>query len=296
MWLFFSLLAPLFFAIVHVMDSYCVEDVFEKPWMGMVTSALASTIALLPLPYIMPFLDWQMPSLEIILLALLTGALIQFSQAFYFQALSYSEAGIVASYWNMVPALVPVLSFVFLRERLSLPEYIAIYVLITASVLFCLIDSSLETRWKSFGLMCISALMQAAMFLLQDFIFANTDYYLGFTLITIGLIFAGVLPLVRKSVREVFYKNRSTLVLTAKLFVAIEIVNLLALAFSQKAVDLGIPSFVAAVESTIPAYTFMLMLLLAKFAPKYGDERSHHNIVKKFGLVAVMTIAVGALA
>lgn len=167
----FFIICPLFFAIVHVMDSYCVEDVFEKPWMGMITSAIASTIALMPLPYVMPFLNWELPSITIVAIALFTGALIQTSQAFYFQALSYSEAGIVASYWNMVPAIVPLLSFIFFRERLSLSEYAAIYTLICVSVLFCLIDSNLEARWKSFYLMLISAFMQAVMFLLQDIIF-----------------------------------------------------------------------------------------------------------------------------
>lgn len=296
MWLYFSLFAPLFFATVHVLDAYCVEDVFEKPWMGMITSALASIVALLPLPYLMPLLGWQMPSLEIVLLSLFTGMLIQLSQAFYFQALSYSEAGIVAAYWNMVPALVPILSLVFLAERLTLVQYSAIYVLITASVLFCLIDTNLEARWKSFGLMAASALMQAVMFLLQDVIFESIPYYLGFTLITIGLIITGCLPLLKKSVRSIFSANRNILVQSTKFFVIIEIVNLFALAFSQKAVDLGIPSFVAAVESTIPAYTFILLLILCKFAPRFGDERAKLNIYKKFGLILIMATSIGVLA
>jgi len=39
-----------------------------------------------------------MPLLQVVAVALLTGALIQISQVFYFEALSYSEASIVAAY------------------------------------------------------------------------------------------------------------------------------------------------------------------------------------------------------
>lgn len=295
MWLFYSLLAPLFFAIVHVMDSYCVEDVFEKPWMGMVTSAIASLIVFAPLPYIAPFIDWQMPTVPVLIAALAAGALIQLSQALYFQALSYSEAGIVAAYWNMVPMLVPILSLIFLHERLSALHYIAISILIFCSVAFCLIDTSIKTRWLSFALMAASAVMQAFMFLLQEVVYSNMSYYQGFIVITTGLIITGLIPLVFKRVRIIFISNKLTLIKSGKLFVYIEIANLLALAFSQRAVDLGIPSLVAAVESTIPAYTFILSLLLSLLLPSFGDERSRKKLPQKFILIFFMASAVASL-
>lgn len=295
MWLVFSLIAPLFFAVVHVLDSYSVKDIFEKPWMGMVTSAAASIIVLAPLPFLIPLLGWSMPSLSIIILALLSGALIQLSQAFYFQALSYSEAGIVAAYWNMVPALVPIFSIFIFKERLNTIEYVAIYILLTSSILFCLVDTNLHTRWKSFRLMSISALMQAVMFLLQEILFNNVSYYLGFILITIGLIITGLTPLLLKSVRKTFYTNKNIIRKTAKFFVLIEVINLFALASSQKAVDLGIPSFVAAVESTIPVYTFLLLLFLTQYKHKFGDVRAKTNIGKKITLITIMSIAISIL-
>lgn len=296
MWIIFSLIAPIFFALVHIFDSYCVDDVFERPWMGMITSALASIIVFAPLPYVFPLMTWNIPPMHIILLAIITGVLIQLSQVFYFQALEYSEAGIVAAYWNMVPALVPILSFILLNERLESVEYIAIATLISSSILFCLIDTNFHSRWKSFSFMLISAVMQAIMFILQDIIFDNISYYFGFLLITIGIIITGIVPLCFRKVRAVFIRHNQKLISVTKLLLGIEILNLLAIAFSQKAVDLGIPSLVAAVESTIPAYTFIFLLLFMKFAPKFGDFDAGKNLHKKFGLIFVMTIAVAILS
>lgn len=295
MWLVFSLLAPLFFGIVHVLDSYCVEDIFKKAWFGMITSALASLIVFAPLPYILPFFEWIWPSTNIIVISLIAGALIQYSQGLYFQALAYSEAGIVAAYWNMVPALVPVFSFVILRERLSFIEYLGILILIVCSTLFCIIDSNLESRFKSFILMLIAAVLQAIMFLLQDIIYSNAGYLEAFFLITTGLIVAGCSPLLFKSIRFSFYENRKSLVPATKFFILIEIANLIALALSQKAVDLGIPSFVAAVESTIPAYTFIIVIILTNIYPKFGDIKAKKKITLKFTLIFIMIIGITLL-
>jgi drug/metabolite transporter (DMT)-like permease len=296
MWLYFALLAPLFFGIVHVIDKYCVEDIFEKPWFGMITSALASLIIFAPLPYLLPLITWHWPALNIILMALAAGALIQLSQGFYFQSLAYSEAGIVAAYWNMVPAFVPILSFFILNERLSAFSYIGIAILIFGSTAFCLIDSNRGARWKSFGLMFIAALMQTIMFLLQDVVYANSGFLEAFLIITTGLIIAGCSPLLFKNVRNHLSSNSRLLIPAAKLFVIVEVANLIALALSQKAVDLGVPSLVAAVESTIPAYTFVLLMILTNILPKFGDPEAKKRIMIKFPIIAAMVFGVSLLA
>jgi drug/metabolite transporter (DMT)-like permease len=288
MWLYFALLTPLLFAIVHVLDMYCVDDIFVKPWIGVVTSAVASLVIFIPLPYLAPVLHWTMPSISIFLMALAAGALIQFSQFFYFQALSYSEAGIVAAYWNMVPALVPIASFLVFSEVLSSTQYIGICLLVVASVLFCLLDSNLNTRWMSLALMLCAALMQVAMFLLQDIVFDAISYSEGFYLITTGLIIAGFSPLLFSKCRNTLKKEGKVLTAGVKIFLLIEVVNLAALACSQRAVSLGIPSLVAAVESIIPAYTFALSIAILVLVPKYGDEDSKKYIMKKLSLVGIM--------
>ncbi len=292
MWLFFALLTPFFWSIVHVMDAHCVEDIFDKPWMGAITGSIASLIILVPLPIILPLIQWEMPSHKIVILAILAGCLIQVSQALYFQALAYSESGIVAAYWNMTPAMLPIASFFVANTVFETSKYLGISILILASVGMCLIDSQLQTRWRSFFLMLSASALQVIFFLVEDYIFNYIPFLMGYFLITIGLIIAGIIPLLIPKVNAVFRKNAPALSQAAKIFLSIEIINLCALFTTQKAVSLGIPSLVAAVESTIPAYTFLLSIVLLKFFPVVGDKRAYEHLVSKLHLVTLMIIGV----
>lgn len=293
MWLIFALLAPVFFAIVHILDSYCVEDIFDRPWFGMITSSLASIIVFAPLPYILPFISWQWPTLNIILLALLAGALIQFSQGLYFQALSYCEAGIIGAYWNMIPAFIPIISFIFLKEKLPFSTYIGISILIFASSYILILDSNRQFRLKAFVLMLIACSVQAISYLILDHAYTKSTFVIIFYLMTIGLILLGIAPLALKSIRSSFYKNRMKLIPASKFFLVIEIANLIALAFAEKAIDLGNPALVAAIETTIPAFIIIISIfILGLSAEKYGDIRTRSNIQYKFFAFFIMSIGV----
>jgi len=50
---------------------------------------------------------------------LLAGFAFMASQALYFRALAISESGTVAAYWNLLPVLLLLASYLFLGEQLS---------------------------------------------------------------------------------------------------------------------------------------------------------------------------------
>lgn len=292
MWIAFALLTPFFWAIVHLLDSHCIEEVLEKPWMGIVTSAFASLLVFIPLPFLLFFFSWQLPSTSVILLALLAGVLIQISQAFYFKSLSYSEAGIVASYWNITPALLPIAGYLILRQTLELPQYAGIATLITTSVFFCLADNELLTRWRVFFLMLTASILQVGALMLEDYVYTQASYFVGFYLVVTGLIITGISPLLFRRAQIRFKSNLVRLKKSAVLFLLIETANLCALATSQKAISLGDPSLVAAVETSVPAYTFIMSLIFLLFGSKFGDAATYHKLHIKFILVIFMIIGV----
>lgn len=295
-WLAFALLSPLCFAIVHVLDSHCVSDVFEKPWIGLVTGAFSSLLILLPLGILGFWAGWKMPPANIAAMALLAGILIQCSQLLYFYALRNTEAGIIAAYWNLVPVLVVTLSFLWFDEVLAPLHYAGIAILIGASVAFCLLDSNLRARWNSLFLMAVASAMQAVLILLEYSVYQAIPFLLGFGIVTLGLILAGMVPLLFRQARARLVRNMPVLLPAVKLIIAIELINLLALFFSGKAVDLGIPSLVSAVETTIPGYTFLLSILLFAVLPRFGDAKARLKLPLKLGLVSTMSIGVYLLA
>jgi len=291
-WLAFAMFSPLLWAIVHVLDSYCVERVFDRPWMGVITSALATALVLPFVAVVIGFQSPPWPSWDVIALALLCGAIFQISQGLYFQALSYSEAGIVAAYWNMVPMLLAVLSWLLFGRVLEDRQYFGIILLVSASVSFCLIDSELKTRWRTLLLMFVAAWLQVAYFLLQKIVFENCSVLLAFGIISLGMTLTGSFPLVFGKIRSAFVNNSRRFGSAIALIIGIEVINLGAIGTSQIAVDRGQPELVAAVESTMPAYTFSLSFLLLYLLPKFGDEKAKRLLTVKLILVAVMACGI----
>lgn len=292
MWIILALAASICFALVHVLDEYCVEEIFEKAWFGTITSALASLVIFLPLPLILPFTGWSWPSFQIIAISIFAGILIQMSQLLYFNALSKTNAGTVAAYWNLIPAILPILSFFILNRVLTPYQYTGIVILILASNVMLLADHNFETRISAFFLMVGASILQAVSYLLQDFVFENTGYLEGFILFTFGIILVGTLPLACPPVLRAFRKGERKMSKVINLFVGIEIINLIALAFAQKSLQIGIPSLVASVETTIPGFTFLITLGAISFFQMRLDENATSNLLKKITALALMAVGV----
>jgi drug/metabolite transporter (DMT)-like permease len=292
MWVFLALAAALFFALVHIIDEYCVEMIFEYPWLGVITSALASLVILVPLPFIVPFTGWEWPSTLVIITAVFAGILIQISQLLYFNALANTNAGIVAAYWNMIPAMLPMLSFIFLNKVLTPNQYFGIIILIFASNIMLLSDHNYETRTKAFLLMLGASLIQAISYLLQDFVYENSTYIVGFVSFTMGIICVGILPLALPKIRNVLTQSSNRLLSATKIFLAVEILNLIALAFAQKSIQEGSPSLVAAVETTIPGFTFLISVLCIPFFSMSYDKEIFSDLGRKLSALSMMIVGV----
>ncbi len=298
MWLLYSILASLFFATVHILDSFCVDDIFEKPWMGMITSACASLIAFAPLPYVLPFVSWSWPEINIIAMALAAGALFQFSHFLYFQALSYSQAGIVAAYWNLIPVFTPLISFVVLNQLLSPLQYLGIIVLVSSSTYMLSLDDDLITAKKAFTLMLAASSMQACAYLLLDHVYLYVEFVQGYLIMLISVISVGMSPLLFSGVRTTIKASYPSIKRAASLIISIEIFYLVALASAQKAISLGDPSLVSAVETTMPAFIFFLstFFILSRFTARFSDPKSSHWLPQKMISILFMSIGVWLVA
>ncbi len=297
MWVFFALLFPLLFAIICILDAFFVERVFVRPWIGTITSALASIFGLLLIPFAFPPTLTQPPTnWKFIGIALLAGLLTQVSQGFYFQALADCEAGIVSAYLNLIPVFLPIISYVAFGQAFTVWTYLGITINILASVALCLIDANLEARWHSFGLMVTSSLVYALAVLLENYLFDFVPVLEGFLWVTLGIVLSGSLPLLLPSVRQIFRSNWPTLRPAVAGLIAIEIVNLAAIYVRHRAVSLGDPSLIEAIATIQPGYTFLLSFALCFLAPHFGDEQAKQHLWFKLGLVVLMVLGVRLVA
>ena len=297
MWLYYALLGPPFWAVLNILDSHCVGNVFDRPWVGVITGSLATAIMLLAFPFVLPYIEWELPEWHIIALAFFVGGLIQLQQAFFFQALDTTEPGIVAAYENITPTLLPFASYFFLGDALQPWHYVSICVLVIASLCFALIDVSRNGRWDSIVLMLLASSIQVAVILIEKYVFEHSAFVISFMFILIGVVLSGVLPLFWVSnVRKTFSNNIPKLKPFIPLFIGLEFVNVFALYFSQKAIDLGSPALSTAMEATVPAYSFLFTIVLLIFKHRYGNEDVRYRLRTKLVLVGIMSFGVMQIA
>jgi drug/metabolite transporter (DMT)-like permease len=292
MWLVFALLSPFFWAVVHVLDSYCMDEVFDLPVLATVGSGFTMLAALPLLAVGLLFTGWQEVGADVLLLCLLTGGLYMASQWLYFRALAISESGIVASYWNLTPVLVMAAGYLFLGEVLAPVQYLGAGVLIAAAVLFCLLDGTETGRWRTFLLMAGGCMLQAGYFLMQKVLFDRCAVYQVFVLTTAGMAACALLPLALGRYRRGWVANWPKVRKAVPFLLVIEVCNLMAVGLSQVAVSLGPVSLVASVEASMPAYTFGVSVALWAIFRKYGEEEAKQRLVLKLLLVAAMVFGV----
>jgi uncharacterized membrane protein len=292
MWIQYALFSSLLWAIVHVLDEHCVDKIFSKPWLGVITSSGISAgifllVPILKIPIVIP--QW-----DLLVICLVTGAIIQLSQFFYFRALDFSDSGTVAAYWNLTPIFLLIISYWLFGYFITANNYLGIALLLIASIGLCAIDR-FSNRWDTLYLMSIAAGLQTIVVTIEKYIFDRTDFFGAFLSITTGIIISGLASLLLKEVRSTLVVDLPKIKQALPIFIAIEVVNLVALYTGQIAVKLGVPVLVSAIEASTPAYAFGLSLLIALWKRRIDLQplrETKRKLSLKWGFVGLMIMGV----
>ena len=197
----------------------------------------------------------------------------------------------VSAYWNMIPALTPICSYIVFRETLTFQQYIGIASLVTLSVILCLLDGKIRTELNSFILISIASVLQIFAIFLMDFTFSQLPFYLAFCFFTVGVIATGIFPLLFKDVKIAFKSNIKKYHSFLYLFVLLEVLNLVAYGLLQSALTFGSVPLVSTLESLVPANVFIVSYIGAIFF-KNIKKNVFVNAKYKIGILTLMIIAV----
>ncbi len=291
MWIQYALFSSFLWAIVHVLDEHCVDKIFSKPWLGVVTSSGISAGVFLLVPILN--IPVVIPPGNLFAICLLTGAIIQLSQFFYFRALDCSDSGTVSAYWNLTPIFLLVVNYWLFGNLITQATYLGIALLIIASIGLCAIDK-FSKRWDALYLMSIASGLLTISMTIEKYIFDRTDFFGAFLSITLGMILSGLATLTLPLVRSTLIRDLPKIKRALPVFIAIEFINLVALYTGQLAVKFGSPVLVSAIEASTPAYAFGLSLLIASWRQR-GDRDSTRNLPIKWGLISVMMLGVWSI-
>jgi uncharacterized membrane protein len=291
MWIQYALFSSFLWAIVHILDEHCVDKIFSKPWLGVITSSgiSAGVFSLVPILHI----PAVMPPGNLFAICLLTGAIIQLSQFFYFRALDCSDSGTVSAYWNLTPIFLLIVNYWLFGNPISQATYVGMALLIIASIGLCAIDK-FSKRWDALYLMSIASGLLTISMTIEKYIFDRTDFFGAFLSITLGMILSGIATLAHPLVRATLIHDLPKIKRALPVFIAIELINLVALYTGKLAVKFGIPVLVSAIEASTPAYAFGLVLLIAACKQRI-DRSSTQNLPIKWGLISVMMLGVWSI-
>jgi uncharacterized membrane protein len=288
MWIQYALFSSFLWAVVHILDEHCVDNIFSKPWLGVITSSGISAGIFLLVPFLnQPII---LPHWDIFIICLFTGAVIQLSQVYYFRALDCSDSGTVSAYWNLTPTFLPVISYWLFGYIITGNNYIGIGLLLVASIGLCVIDK-FESKWDTLYLMSIAASLQTGVVLLEKYIFDRSQFFGAFLTISGAIVMTGLFSFGMREVRVALTKDLPKIKRALPVFVIIELINWVALYTGQSAVKMGVPSLVSAIEASIPAFAFAISLTVMGMHHKI-DAEVKRKLPIKWAMVALMMVGV----
>jgi drug/metabolite transporter (DMT)-like permease len=206
MGIFFAILSPAIFGINNYIDKFLLEKHNISPTVISIYGGIIAFITGLIIFFVTGFYPIDLRSLFIILLS---GFLTTIYLLPYYKALSLDEASYVIPLFNFYPIFVLVLSFIFLRESLSVMQYVGCAIIIFAGFLLSIerLNRKIFILRKSFFYMILSSLLFAGAqvlykFGVQEIPFWNTLPYEGFGIMLGALAIAGYKSNLRKFKNE----------------------------------------------------------------------------------------------
>jgi uncharacterized membrane protein len=291
MGIFFAILSPAIFAINNYIDKFLLEKHNISPTVITIYGGIFAFITGLVVLLATGFYPIDAKSLLIILSS---GFLTTIYLLPYYKALSVDETSRVIPLFQFYPIFVLILSFIFLKEGFSIPQYIGSALIVGAG--FLLSVESLEGKIfrlrKSFFYMMISSFLFAIAQILYKFgvteiPFWNTLPYEGF-----GIALGAITITVYKNN---FYKfRRETNKFKKRVFLFMTINELIYVAsrytgyFAISLISVGIVSILSSLQ---PLFVLIFGIVLSVWFPHIIKEViTRKTMGLKFAAIIIMII------
>lgn len=262
-WFLLALCAPALWAIVNLIDVYFVEDIYDGPLDGLMLSGFFQIVPWIAVPF--GILEFRSLPVFSVVLFLFGGFLYMGAFYFYFKALfQKNDVSLAQVLWTLSLPLVPIFSWATLGERLDWIQYVGIFIAFLGGF-FLSMDSSIRAGgfWSIARIMFLANVSLAASMVIQSYAYdlvGEDGFWSGYLLFSLGAF------LVAPLVWAVKVRNLKVLHLARRywfVFLMSEGLALLGFLCSQRALSLSSsPSFVAVLETLIPAFVMVFSIFL----------------------------------
>ncbi len=298
-WIFFAFLAPLLWVVSNYIDKLMISKYFENKLGALMV--FSSVVALVIVPFVY-FFQPHVLNIDLVtmVIVILNSFLLLIYLFPYFWSLRDEDTSNVTPLFQTIPFFVMVLSFVFLKETLSVFQVLAVFFVAMGAFLISLRTSGKKLLFKKrvLVLMLCASFLVALNSVIFKFFALELDFWTVIFWQYIGAVIFGLILLVfvkdyRKQFFSVFRKQQGYLI-------GVNLVNELLnfgawMAFSF-ATLLAPVAIIWMVNGIQPFLVILFGFFLTKFFPKIQKEDiGGKSIVRKVIAVLMMLIGLAML-
>lgn len=284
-WFIAILTATLLWAIVVLIDDNLLSNVYRTASFGAIISGLFGFI-----PSFYLFLNNETLILDprIVIPAVVTGILTVVFYYYYFKTLMVDEPSVTIALFNLAPAIVPFLAFIFLGELLHIRHYVGMAILVSSSAILSLVDAKKLKFTKSIRYAIAGSIIYAIVSITAKYAYDQAVFRDVYMWVSFGFGIGGLsfLILDKKADFKKVIKRSPLLLLVV--FALSEFINIAAEFTQGFAISSGPVSLVRAAEGTQPIFILLLGILLSPIFPKYFRETIDKKFSKKLILMLIM--------
>jgi len=279
-------------ASLNVVEKTIISKFINKPgvytfYIGVIVGSLGFLIIL--------FNGLKIPSASVLIAALSAGFLFIYAVYPYFKSLTFEEVSRVVPLWQTIPLFVLILEFVFIKEKLSVNNYIAFSLLLLGGILISVkrVKGFFKVS-KAFYWMLSSSFLLGIIYILRKYIMLNHFYWDNVILLSIGTLTGAFSLLFFKNIRKeflnVFYSVNNKIRFTV---IGTQILNGVATLSNNYALVIAPASLVSVSSSVLqPFFVLIYAILLSKFLPNLLKEEVNKKILLN-KIIAIVLMSLG---
>lgn len=290
LWIIFSILAALSWAIANTADKYVVGNWVKKPAILIIFVGLIGLFAAILIYFIHGFSEM---SLYNTLLAFAAGLFYVLMLMFYFRAAKMDEISRVVPLSFLASLFILVFASLFLGEILTMFNYLGVISLVFGAIIISLKNIHKFKLSGSFWLMMVSSFSFSVYAVITKYLLGMADYWTVFSYVRIG-VFIAIIPILyfnfselRSFIKESGKKINGLVSLN-------ETIRLSGGLFITIASSTGSVTLTNALAAIQPFFVLFFTVMLSAFYPQIiKEENGKLAIITK--LFAITLMFIGAI-
>jgi len=277
MWIGLTFASLVMWSLMNVIDSYFIEDVYRDEYDGLIISALFNLLPFLGIFFVKDF------SLMTIVMSSGAGFLMMLSFLFYLKAFKYhNDPSAIQIAWLLSAPVVLILSFIFLSEKLDWVKYVGMAVIFFGGIVFSFFGHRINKKMsRLIPIMVPAIILYALCTVMMRWVYEvrEVNFFDGFIWFCFGGAMLGIGTCIarRKTVTKKYFFP--VVRKYWKIFLAAELVELVAVFFQQTAIEktTNVALF-ATLESFMPIMVIIVMLATIVFLRMVGNKKEKEII------------------